>query len=185
MEPIVNRVAESDIALFDLSAVWDGRPIDLFDIEPFLVQGLILREVPFREALKQYDWEQHRDHHVAVFCSADAIVPTWAYMLIASKLEGIATSVAFGDEAAVRRDYFARALDQVDWSVYAAKPVVIKGCGNALVPQNAYLTATQKLQGVAGKLMFGEPCSSVPIWRRPKPKAPEARAAKPVVLPGR
>lgn len=179
MEPIVNRVAESDIDVYDLSTLWDGAPIIELDIEPFLVEGLILREKVFREHVKTHDWLQHADQHVAVFCSADAIVPTWAYMLIASKLDGIARSVAFGRREDLLRDYFVRALEAEDWASYQDAIVVVKGCGSQLVPPNAYVLAMQKLQGVARKLMFGEPCSSVPLWRKPKAPAAPTPTARP------
>ncbi|MEM8558013.1 MAG: DUF2480 family protein, partial [Bacteroidota bacterium] len=118
--------------------------------------------------------------------------PTWAYMLVASKLDSRARSVAFGSEADLVRDHFVRALEAEDWSAYAGKPVVIKGCGGTIVPTHAYLAATQKLKGVAKKLMYGEPCSSVPIWRAPKKTTGAGRAvtaarppgAKPVGLSG-
>ena len=176
---IVNRVAESDIEVFNLEALWDGREVVTFDVAPFLAEGLVLRERPFREAVKAHDWDAYAGHHVAVGCSTDAIVPTWAYMLVAARLHGRAASVAFGTEQDLRRDHFVRALEGVDWSRYADKPVVVKGCGSALVPTDAYLLATQKLQDVAAKLMYGEPCSAVPLWRRPQPAVPPL-AAKPV-----
>ena len=181
MEPIINRVAESDIEVYDLAALWDGKDIIELDIEPFLVEGLVLREKVFREHVKAHDWSQYDDQHVAVYCSADAIVPTWAYMLIASKLEGIARSVAYGRQEDLLRDHFVRALEAEDWSAYNNSIVVVKGCGNRIVPPNAYLLAMQKLQGVARKLMFGEPCSSVPLWRKPKEKA-NATEARPVAV---
>ncbi|MDX1547842.1 MAG: DUF2480 family protein [Rhodothermales bacterium] len=173
MEPIVNRVAESEIELYDLALLWDGAEIAELDLEPFLAEGLILREKEFRQQMKAYDWAQHAGVHVAVFCSTDAIVPVWAYMLVASKLHGVARSVAFGRRADLLREHFARALAAEDWSRFADRIVVVKGCGSAIVPESAYVDAMQRLQGVARKLMYGEPCSSVPLWRRP----PEASAA--------
>lgn len=175
---IVNRVAESDLAVFDLAALWDGRPVVLFDLAPFLVEGLVLRERPFREALGAHDWHRYDGRHVAVHCTTDALVPTWAYLLVATRLHGHAVSVAFGTEADLRRDHFVRALEEVDWRRYADKPVVVKGCGSDVVSTDAYLIATQKLQDVAAKLMYGEPCSAVPLWRRPKSEvlAPAAPA---------
>ena len=168
METLINRVAESEIEVYNLDALWDGAPVVELDLEPFLVEGLILREKVFREHVKAHDWTQYADQHVAVYCSADAIVPTWAYMLIASKLEGTARSVAFGRAEDLVRDYFTRALDAEDWSVYQDRIVVVKGCGTGTVPVSAYVGAMQYLQRVARKLMYGEPCSSVPLWRRPK-----------------
>lgn len=189
MEPIVNRVAESDIDVFDLESLWDGREIVPLDLEPFLYQGLVLREADFREKVKQHDWSYYADRHVAVFCSADAIVPTWAYMLIASKLDEVASTVAFGTVDELVRDHYVRALEHEDWERYRDRIVVLKGCGNRTVPADAYMIATRKLQSVARKLMYGEPCSSVPIWRRPAaPKSgtaarPAARVAAPVAGP--
>ena len=170
MEPIINRVAESEIEVYNLDALWDGKSVVEFDVVPFLVEGLILREKAFREHVKAHDWTLYTDRHVAVFCSTDAIVPTWAYMLIASKLDGLARSVAFGRKEDLVREYFTRALDVEDWSKYRDRIVVVKGCGTGVVPTSAYVGAMQKLQGVARKLMYGEPCSSVPLWRRPKPQ---------------
>ena len=182
MEPIRNRVAESDIVTYNLEALWDGKPVDEFDLQPFLYRGLVLREKDFRQALKDYDWTQHAGHHVAVHCSADAIIPMWAYMLVASKLHGTAVSVARGRGTDLVRDHFTRALAAEDWSQYADRIVVIKGCGSDVVPESAYLTATLELQSVAKKLMYGEPCSSVPLWR--KKVAPQsAAAAKPAAKP--
>ena len=179
MEPIVNRVAESDIEVYNLEALWDGKPVVELDLAPFLLEGLVLREKPFREAMKAHDWSQYDGRHVAVFCSTDAILPMWASMLVATKLSGHAASVAHGRTADLVRDHFTRALAAEDWAKYEDAIVVVKGCGSRLVPASAYLTATQKLQGVARKLMFGEPCSSVPLWRKPKAASAPAAAAKP------
>ncbi len=168
MEPIVNRVAESDIEVFDLASLWNEGTVVEFDLAPFLFQGMILKEKDFRLAMKEQDWSAYAGAHVAVFCSADAIVPIWAYMLVSSKLNNHAASVGFGTPEEVVRDFFVRALDEKDWSQFQDRIVVIKGCGNHIVPMDAYMIATQKLQAVAKKLMYGEPCSSVPLWRRPK-----------------
>ncbi len=168
MEPIVNRVAESDIEVYDLAALWGDQQIVEFDIAPFLFQELILKEKDFRADVKDHDWSAYAGKHVAIFCSADAIVPTWAYMLIASRLKSHAASVGFGRFEDVIRDYYVRALETEDWTRYTDCIVVVKGCGNKVVPMDAYMIATQKLQEVARKLMYGEPCSSVPLWRRPK-----------------
>ncbi len=193
MEPnpgeITNRVAQSDLVVFNLEDLWDNRPVTEFDIAPFLFQEIMLREKDFRAAMKTHEWAQYADHHVAVFCSADAIIPTWAWMLAASKLEPVACSVALGRAEDLIRDHFARALESTDWSPYGGKPVVVKGCGSGVVPPAAYLLATTKLQQVAAKLMYGEPCSSVPLWRKPReisqpaPAAKKASAVRP--LPGK
>jgi hypothetical protein len=187
MEPIINRVAESDIIVFNLEEYWDGRPVDEIDLAPFLFKGLVLREKDFRDQVKAYDWEQHRGHHVALFCSTDAIVPVWAYMLMATKLEDVAAGVAMGRKEDLVRDHFMRGLASESWNRYLDRIVVIKGCGSRIVPQAAYIEATRELQRVASKLMYGEPCSSVPLWRKPAAARPSgtAAAAKPVTLPRR
>ena len=168
IEPIVNRVAESDIEVFDLDALWDGGSVTTFDLAPYLFEGIILKEKDFRTAMKALDWASFEGQHVAITCTADAIIPTWAYMLVSSKLQNIARSVGFGEPADIVRDYYVRALNNQDWSPYENKITVIKGCSSKTVPMNAYLMATQKLQSVARKIMYGEPCSSVPLWRKPK-----------------
>src|SRR6056297_2373567 len=178
MEDLENRVQQSDITTFNLENLWDDRSISEIDVADFLVEGLMLKEKPFRQAVKEHDWSQYDDHHIALFCSTDAIVPTWGYMLIATKLESVAASVTFGREGDVMRDYYVRVLEDFDWSAFDDRPVVVKGCASDLVPNNAYLIATQKLQQHARKLMYGEPCSSVPLWRQPTDTAekPDAEA---------
>jgi len=167
-----NSVADSEIDVFNLADLWDEAAVTEIDIADFLVEGLMLKEKEFRQDVKEHDWSQYDDEHVALYCSTDAIVPTWGYMLIASKLKDTARSTTLGRADDLRREYYVQALDDVDWSAYADKPVVIKGCGSDVVPEMAYARATQKLQNVARKLMYGEPCSSVPLWRRPKENKP-------------
>ncbi len=183
MEPIRNKVAESDLQVFNLEELWDGRDVAELDIAGFLAEGLVLRERDFRSQVKEFDWEPYRECHVAVTCSTDAIVPTWAYMLIASRLKDIAASTAVGDRADLIRDFFARALEDVDWETYRDANVVVKGCGSSIVPNNAYLVASSRLQQVASKIMYGEPCSSVPIWRRPSVKTSPQDAARTIDAP--
>ena len=179
---ITNRVAESAIETLDLAALAPDGDVVAFDLAPFLYRGLVLREREFRQALKDHDWAVYAGRDVAVFCSADALVPTWAYMLVAAKLGG-ASSVSAAPPEDVRRTRFAAALDAHDWGRYEGKPVVVKGCGNDVVPLDGFVRVTQKLQAVAAKVMYGEACSSVPVWRRPAPAAPGGAgraAAKPV-----
>ena len=178
MESIENRVAQGDIEVYNLADLWDDRPITEFDISAFLVDGLMLKEKEFRAEVDEHDWSQYEDEHVALYCSTDAIVPTWGYMLTATELRDIAQSTTFGRADDLRREYYTAALDAEDWSQYADTPVVVKGCGDDVVPEMAYVRATQKLQAVAEKLMYGEPCSSVPLWRRPQENSspPDAEA---------
>ena len=183
---VVNRVAGSAIATVDLAALWDGGEVVELDLAPFLHRGLVLRERDFRQAVKATDWAAYADQHVAVWCSTDAVVPPWAFMVVASRLRGVARSVAAGRAADLVRDAFVRAVAAHDWSAYADRPVVLKGCGATLpgtdghaVPLDAFLLATQALQGVAAKLMYGEPCSSVPVWRRPASPPPAGTSVRP------
>jgi len=166
--PIVNRVAESEINVFNLEDLWDGREIVEFDIEPFLYESLIVREKDYRIAVREQDWSAFADQHVAIHCSVDTIVPTWAFMLVASRLKPYAASAALGRRDDLLLAYYAAKLEDHDFSPYKDGIVVIKGCGTGNVPVEAYVDATCRLQAVARKIMYGEPCSSVPLWRRPK-----------------
>ncbi len=167
---IVNRVAQSGIEVYDLESLWAGHDIRELDLSTFLDGGFLLREKPFRNQVAAYDWQGFKGIHVALFCSTDALVPMWAYMLVASKL-GHAQSVTMGRRVDVIREQFMLALEQEDWTKFSDRIVVVKGCGSGIVPESAYARAMRELQKVARKVMFGEPCSSVPIWRRPKQKA--------------
>ncbi len=167
---IVNRVTQSGIQVYDLELLWDGNEIKELDLAPFLEGGFLLRENPFRSQVAAYeDWPMFGGVHVALFCSTDALVPMWAYMLIASHLDH-AKSITMGQKDDVIREQFLLALQQEDWTRFSDKIVVVKGCGSGIVPESAYAKASRELQRVARKIMFGEPCSSVPIWRQPKEK---------------
>jgi len=178
MEPLENRVAQGEIEVYNLADLWDGAPLTELDISTFLVEGLMLKEKEFRDAVEEHDWSQYENEHVALYCSTDAIVPTWGHMLIASELKDTARSTTIGRADDLQREYYTAALADEDWSAYEDKPVVIKGCGDEVVPEMAYVHATQQLQEVARKLMYGEPCSSVPLWRRPEKhtEKPDAEA---------
>lgn len=183
-EVIVNKVAQSDIKVFNLESLWDGRDVVELDVAGWLFKQLVLKEKDFREHVRGHDWSQYDGKHFTVFCSTDAIIPTWAMMLVASRAQPFATSVSFGRKEDAIRDYFERALDRVDWSDYAGAPVVVKGCASKLVPPSAYVSATVRLQAEASKLMFGEPCSAVPLWRRKSDTQPKAGVGrKPAALP--
>ncbi|MBO6574736.1 MAG: DUF2480 family protein [Rhodothermales bacterium] len=168
MEPIVNRVAQSGIQVLDLAEVLGDPAVAVVDLVPFLYGGMILREKHFRDEVAAHDWHAYAGKHVGIVCTEDTIIPTWAYMLIASRLEGVAASVTVGNEVAVRREHTQRALARYDWSRHEDAIVVVKGCGTGSVPDSAFVQAMNRLQGMARKIMFGEPCSSVPLWRRPK-----------------
>lgn len=165
-ENIVNRVALSGLVSLDLADIRPEGERILYDLKDNLFHGLILREKDFREFVKGHDWAQYKDKHVAVTCTADAIVPTWAYMLLASRLEPFVRSMVFGDLNALEDYLFNKAIDNLDASAYADKRVVVKGCGDIYVPTSAYLRITTMLTGLAKSIMYGEPCSTVPVFKR-------------------
>jgi len=166
MELIKNKVADSGILVFNLDDLLSDVVIKEIDLAPFLFRGFVLREKEFRTALAEMDWTAFKNAHIGVFCSTDAIVPTWAFMLVASYLENVAASISFAKNPEIKNRVYTDALRVFDWSTYADKIVVIKGCGTGTVPTSAYVEATTQLQRVARKIMYGEPCSSVPVWRK-------------------
>jgi hypothetical protein len=184
MEPIRNRVEESDLMVLDLERLWDKGEVVSFDVAPFLDRGLVLREKAFRRALDENDWTVYGGKCVAVHVTTRAIVPKWAYMLIASKLHGIAAAVHFGEPGDLVQTEFAKLLAEHDWDAYVDRNVVVKGCPSEVVPTSAYVLAMTALQGVARKVMYGEACSAVPVWRRPAPKA-DAQNTVAAKLPSR
>jgi hypothetical protein len=166
MEQIINKVSQSVLITFNLEDYYDKNERVVFDIKECLFMGLILREKDFREFVKTNNWEQYRNKNVAITCTADAIVPTWAYMLIASKLSGIANYYFFGDLNNLENSLFQKALSDIDLELYRDKKLVIKGCGNLPVPINAYVEISRLLLPVANSIMYGEPCSTVPVYKR-------------------
>jgi hypothetical protein len=182
---ITNRVAASDIVVFDPATLVPAEaPVEI-DLAPLLHRGMVLREKEFRAQVEAIDVVPLQGRDVALFCSSDAVVPTWAWMLMASKLAG-AASVTQGRAVDALRERIALAAGAVDWTQFAGRPVVVKGCGNS-VPPAAYTAALRALQGVASKVMYGEPCSAVPVWRAPKPAAATnaGSSVKPARPPGR
>ena len=163
---IKNKVAESGIVILDLEAFHPKGDIAVFDIKDYLFMGLILKEKDFRLALQNLEVEKYRDKYVAVLCTADAIIPMWAYMLIASTLSGIAKDVVFGNEQTVINTVFIKNLSKLKVDEYADKRVVVKGCGDVKIPETAYMEITNLLRPVAKTIMYGEPCSTVPIYKK-------------------
>jgi len=167
MDAIVNKVAESGIVTIDLANYLpDTGNIVVFDIKPFLFREMILKEKDFRESMKSHDWEQYAGKHIAIHCSVDAIVPVWAYMLIASLIQPFAQSVYFGTTSELYNKLVSDNISNIDTEEYVDKRVVLKGCGDKEVPAAAYVTATEKLRPVVKSLMYGEPCSTVPIYKQ-------------------
>ncbi len=166
--PIINRVTNSALISLDLEGFYPQGERILYDIKENLFQGLILREKEFRGFIASYDWEKYKDKYVAIHCSADAIVPTWAYMLLASKLSFFARKVIFGNLQELENSLFQDALKSINLDSYKDAKVVVKGCSKVAVPEFAYVEIVQLLQPVAASIMYGEPCSTVPIFKRPK-----------------
>jgi hypothetical protein len=167
-EEILNRVATSGIVSLDLEELYHAGERVLLDIKDQLFQGLILREKDFREFLKSHDWSQYAGKNVAIICSEDAIVPTWAYMLLAVQLEPYANATVFGDLTALEGYLFSAAIKNIDAGEFQGKRVVVKGCSKFPVPVSAYVEITTLLRPVVQSLMFGEPCSTVPLYKKPR-----------------
>jgi hypothetical protein len=166
MAEFVNKVAESGLITIDLEEYYPKGEIAIFDMKDHLFMGLILKEKDYRAALQNLDWEQYRNKYVAVTCSADAIIPVWAYMLAASYLQPVAKDVLFGDEKTLIQNLISKNLTQLNAEEFADKRIVIKGCGEVAIPESAYLEVTAKLRPYAKSIMYGEPCSTVPIYKK-------------------
>lgn len=165
-EPIINKVAESSLTTLNLEDYYPTDEIALFDLKPFLFMELILKEKDFRQALQQLDWTPYTGKTVAVTCSADAIIPVWAYMLVASYLEPITKEVVMGDENTAIRQLFLKNINNIDTATFEDKRVVIKGCGDQPIGDYAYMEITKKLRPVVKSIMYGEPCSTVPVYKK-------------------
>ena len=162
----MNKVAESGLLTVDLEEYYPKGNIAIFDLKDYLFRGLILREKDFRTALQELDWEVYRDKYVALTCSVDAIVPVWAYMLAASYLQPVANEVVFGDEKNLINTMFIKNLSRIQGEDFTDKRVVIKGCGDVSIPETAYVEITNRLRPYVKSIMYGEPCSTVPIYKK-------------------
>ncbi|RNL56890.1 DUF2480 family protein [Pedobacter jejuensis] len=165
-ENFVNKVANSGLITLNLEDYYHPGERVLYDIKDNLFHGLMLREKDFREFIKGHDWSQYEGKNVAIICSADAIVPTWAYMLLANKLKPFANEVVFGGLDTLEAVMFAKALSKINTESFANERVVVKGCGDIEVPVAAYVEITNLLTPVVKSIMFGEPCSTVPVYKR-------------------
>jgi hypothetical protein len=166
-EAIVNKVSESGLITLDLEQYYPRDAVTMFDLKDYLFMGLILKEKDFREALKNLDWEAYGNTYVGVTCSADAIIPPWAYMLAASYLQPVAKDVIMGDENEVRKTIFLQNIQGIDVNEFTGQRVVVKGCGETPIGEFAYMEVTKRLRPVAKTIMYGEPCSTVPIYKKP------------------
>ena len=168
MEEIVNKVANSGLITIDLGEMYPEGERVLFDIKGQLFQGLILREKDFRAFIASHDWSQYTDKYVALTCTADAIIPDWSWMLLSSALQPFAKKIVFGDLEKLETVLFTEVLSSFNTEHYHDARVVIKGCGDKPVPKTAYIELTRLLQPVVKSIMYGEPCSTVPVYKRPK-----------------
>jgi|SRR5450432_200004 Protein of unknown function (DUF2480) len=172
-EEIINKISQSALITLDLETFFPKENIRIFDLKPFLFMELILKEKDFRAALSDIDWSLYQDEIVGVYCSADAVIPVWAYMLVTSYLQPYAKEVIMGDEMTVLRQLITNRIQSIDPGEYKDKKIVVKGCGEKPVGDFAYLEITKVLRPVAKSIMYGEPCSTVPVFKAQslKPKA--------------
>ena len=168
-ETIVNKVAQSGLITVDLANFAPKGERVIYDIKDNLFQGLILREKDFRAFVKEHDWKQYQDKYVAITCTADAIVPTWAYMLLATRLQPYAADFVFGDLSTLETLLYERALSKLDVDQYQDQRIVVKGCGDIAIPESAFVKFTALVGKVAKSIMYGEPCSTVPVFKRKAP----------------
>jgi hypothetical protein len=168
MEQFVNKVAESGIVTLNLESYMPKQELVSFDLKDYLFMGLILKEKDFRESLQNIDYSVYENKIVCVHCSADAIVPLWAYMLVAKHLADFAYQVHQGNTEAVLEKLWVKNIESLDATSFVDARIVVKGCGDVSIPANAYLSITTKLLPVAKSIMYGEPCSTVPIYKKKK-----------------
>lgn len=166
MDTIVNKVAESGLITLDLEEFYPTEEIVAFDLKDYLFMGMILKEKDFRAALQGLPWGDYKDKFVALYCSAEAIIPLWAYMLVSTNLSGIAGRVFAGTPDEMRKQLFIEKIRGINADEYTDKRVVVKGCGDLDVGEFAYVEITNKLTPVVRSLMFGEACSAVPVFKK-------------------
>ena len=167
-EPILNRVSKSSLETIDLEKYRLKGIRFFFDIKNVLENGLVLRENIFREYVKMHDWSKYSNQFVAIGCSSNAVLPSWAKLLVAASLKPHAKKVIIGSLEQLETVLFEKVLNEIDFSKYLNKPVIIKGCSDLSIPESAYGLLINKLQGVAKKISYGEACSSVPLWKSEK-----------------
>lgn len=167
-DEIANRVASSNLKTIDLEDFYPKGTRTAIDIKKWLFQELILKEIDFREYLKNHDWSQYQNHYVALTCSSDAIIPSWAYMLIATYASPFTKKIIIGNLAALETAIFQEIIENLNIEEFENQPVIIKGCSNKPIPETAYIHLIEKLQPIVKTIMFGEACSTVPLFKRKK-----------------
>ena len=165
-EPFLNKVEESGLITLDLETYYPKEKTIFFDLKDHLFMGMILKEKEFREALKNIDWETYRNKNVGITCTAEAIIPVWAYMLIASYLQPVAKEIVMGNEKEVHKILFLKNISQINRNEFSGKRIVVKGCGEMAIGDFAYMEITKLLRPVVKSIMYGEPCSTVPIYKK-------------------
>jgi hypothetical protein len=165
-EPCVNKVAERGLITIDLERYIPTGESVVFDLKDYLFMEMILKEKEFRASLKETDWEKFRDKNVAVVCSADAIIPVWAYMLVASYLQPVAREIVMGDLQELQKKLFIQNIADININEFTDKRIVIKGCGETPIADFAYMEITKRLLPVVKSIMYGEPCSTVPVYKK-------------------
>ena len=165
-EEIVNRVQKSGLVTIDMDDIELPKKILELDIKCWLSEGLFLKEKEYRTNVLSHDWSKYRNSHVYVHCSSDAIIPTWAYMLVSSQLENHTKKVTIGNKKRFYERYFENAINKLDFTVYSDKSVIIKGCSDEKIPISAYHLITTKLKPIVKSIMYGEACSAVPVYKR-------------------
>jgi len=167
-EVFVNKVAESGIVTLDLEAYYPKDDVVVFDMKEYLFMGLILKEKDFRQALKTLDTSVYQNKIAAITCSADAVIPMWAYMLAASALQPVVKEIVFGNEETAKKNILLKNIGTINVAEFSDKRVVIKGCGEVPISEEAYIEITKLLRPVAKSIMYGEPCSTVPVFKKDK-----------------
>jgi len=165
-DEIVNKIAQSQLVTIDLEAFYPKDEIVVFDLKPHLFMELIVKEKEFRAALQNHDWSVYQQKVVAVTCTADAIIPMWVYMLVASYLQPVAKDIIYGDEQIALQQLFLQNIDAINIDEFADKRIVVKGCGDVPIGEFAYLAITKRLLPIVKSIMYGEPCSTVPIYKK-------------------
>lgn len=165
---IENKVAKSGLVTIDLKSYFDPSPIEEFDLKDYLYMEYVLKEKDFREALENHDWTQYEGKNLAVFCSTDAIIASWAYMLVATFASQYAKNVWYGTKPDIYLEAYREKLEAEDWSRFTGKRVLLKGCSDVVMPAGVYLLAAGRLLPHVERLMYGEACSFVPVYRKAK-----------------
>ena len=165
-ELLVNKVSESGLVTVDLEDFYPKDETAVFDMKDHLFMGLILKEKDFREVMKNLDLTPYTGKNIALTCSADAVIPMWAYMLVVSYLQPVANEIVFGDKDHLNQSLLLKKISTINAEEYKDKRIVIKGCGEQPISESAYVAVTNLLRPVAKSIMYGEPCSTVPIYKK-------------------